>query len=394
MSGPKVTIIITFPISELAKYRRLLAILRARERALKQAWEQARAEYGAAISEYPVGEGGFAAEEEVDIVAWRSRVEAWLADAEAQLVEQVTAAATATILSEELPNVADAVRDALGPSLGKPMTAAEALSASSGEPHTTDQDLRATLSRVLGRLASDVPADERREVLDAAARFVRALGSDEERAFLADVRIQVQRANEHAEIRRKDSELAAALLNDLEEFGTDADDVREALRAVEAGQRVFDPELRLAAEDLADKATERAGRLRAKDELLDALSDLGYEVSEGFETVTARNGAVRLSRPDWPEHAVAVRLDGDTGRIRTAVLRTVDAGDSDDARRVDVERETQWCAAFAAAREKLADAGFGTEMAVATAPGQVRVPLAAPAASHDSHQTQLRGRSA
>jgi hypothetical protein len=102
---------------------------------------------------------------------------------------------------------------------------------------------------------------------------------------------------------------------------------------------------------------------------------MGYEVDAGFETLTAEAGEVLLTREEWPLHAVKMRLD-DASQIRAALLRT-EAPRGDDERRLDVEREQQWCAAFEEARARLAAAGVGSDVRWRLEPGLQQLPVAA-----------------
>jgi hypothetical protein len=102
-----------------------------------------------------------------------------------------------------------------------------------------------------------------------------------------------------------------------------------------------------------------------------------------------------LTRSGWTDHAVAVAVDRDSQKVRTAVIRT-SKGEGEEHRRIDAEREQQWCESFTAARARLEAAGIHEVTKLAVPPGQRTLPVApAPAqrsATSTRHQKRERGR--
>ena len=74
-----------------------------------------------------------------------------------------------------------------------------------------------------------------------------------------------------------------------------------------------------------------------------------------------------------------------------ALLRTEPA-ESDDQRRLDVEREEQWCASFEAARERLAEAGIHADVRWRVEPGEQRLPVAQQRRSRQQPRARQRER--
>jgi hypothetical protein len=193
------------------------------------------------------------------------------------------------------------------------------------------------LTRVLARLPPDTAEADHRNVAEAAARVAAAATASEAEGLLTEVRLRVQRANENTGRRR-----------------------------AAAAEKVAEREAR------AQAAAEREYVL---DAITSAFAGMGYEVDAGFETLTARDGEVLLTRDDWPQHAVKLRVD-DAYQVRAAMLRT-EAPRSDEERRLDVEREQQWCDAFEDARARLAAAGVHSDIRWRLEPGAQRLPVTA-----------------
>ncbi|MEU9853542.1 hypothetical protein [Streptomyces sp. NPDC047974] len=332
--------------------------------------------------------------------AWCAETGRALAAAERTLREQAARAFAADLFGDVTGEVTG---DVTGDGAGRrPVGVAELLAdrpkptggpgSARGEdgPGENTEDAGRTLTRVLSRLLPDCDASHRAEAHAAAVRVARAAGPGEARAWLTETRLRVQRANAAAEAGRRETEEAVRLLHDLDTPGapdgtrgpgstpdTEADSVRALLAEVVAGRRALDAPLRRRAAACRAAAEAEAERRYVVHTVTDVLADLGYRVSSGFETLTVADGTVRLSRGEWPDHAVNLVVDQRRGELRTAVVRTTAARGDDDAH-LDVEREEQWCEDFRALRGRLAQAGLRTDVQVAVPPGQVPVPLAEP----------------
>jgi hypothetical protein len=279
-----------------------------------------------------------------DLVAWCAETDSRLTAAEESLAATIASAATGRIFADA-PELKATIPDEPSP-------------------------LAATLSRVLARLLPDTTEDDRRAVTEAAeAAAASAQGEAESR--LTEVRLRIQQANERARKRRDDRSAAARFLRELQAHP--AADVRARLEEVAADARPFDEDLRAEAVRLVEDLQRRAEHQYVADTLRTAFEDLGYEVDEGFETLTAEDGELVLTRGDWTQHAIKMRVD-DARQVRMALLRTEPA-ESDDQRRLDVEREEQWCASFDAARERLAEAGIHADVRWRVEPGEQRLPV-------------------
>ncbi|MFD4315415.1 hypothetical protein [Streptomyces sp. NPDC058548] len=357
----------------------------ARITALALACEDLSEQYGAAIVVPPTPEPlriGTLPTSQLE--AWCAETDRALATAERELRER-TARAFA----------ADLFADMNGHAPGRrPIDAAELFADPSDPPGTVDSeqededeaartDVEWTLARVVSRLLPDCGTDHRADVGTAAERVAGATSLDEARTWLTETRLRVQRANAAVEAGRRDADEAIVLLHDLEDLEdageADADSVRALLAEVVAGRRTLDEALRRRAAACRAAAEAEAEQRYVVNTVTDALIDLGYDVSRGFETLTVTDGTLRLSRSGWSEHAVNLVVDHQEGQLRTAVVRTA-AGRGDDDAHIDVEREEQWCQDFHELRGRLAQAGLSTDVQVAVPPGQVPVPLVVPSA--------------
>ncbi|MFI1657346.1 hypothetical protein ACH4ZU_20905 [Streptomyces sp. NPDC020472] len=353
----------------------------ARITALSLAREDLGKQYGAAVSVRVPEPLLLGTQPTSRLESWCAETDAALAAAERELRERAARA-----LATEL--FADMSGHAAG---HRPVDAAELFAdrpgASSAEPsgagapdgdEAAREDVGGALARVLSRLLPDCREEHRAAARAAAARVAGAASLDEARTWLTETRLRVQHANAAAEAARHEAGEAIELLHDLEDLEstgeTEADSVRALLTEVVSGHRGLDESLRRRAADCRAAAEAEAEQRYVVNTVTDALVDLGYHVGEGFETLTVADGVLRLSRSEWPEHAVNLAVDRQGGQLRTAVVRTA-AGRGDDDAHVDVEREEQWCRDFHELRGRLARAGLRTDVQVAVPPGQVPVPL-------------------
>ncbi|MEU9706406.1 hypothetical protein [Streptomyces sp. NPDC047981] len=356
----------------------------ARIAALARSRDDLSERYGAAVAARPPAPLSVGTQATAELEAWCAQVDLELATVERELREQSARAFATELFADVTGDGAER----------RPVEAAALFADVSDRSEPVEplepaapEDVAATLTRVLARLLPDCSEDHRARARSAAVRVAGASTPDEARTWLTETRLRVQRANEAVEAGRRDADEATRLLHDLgdlEDLGSatepDVDTVRAGLAEVVAGLRTLDEPLRRRAADCRAAAEAEVERRYVVTTVTDALTDLGYEVGEAFETLTVADGSLRLSRGEWPEHAVNLVVDQRSGQLRTALVRTAPGRGDDDAR-LDVEREEQWCADFDALRGRLAQAGLTTDVQVAVPPGQVPVPLAVPTAA-------------
>lgn len=292
--------------------------------------------------------------------------------------DQALAAVERTLLAEAASAVSVVLESITrGGTAAEPVAADEVL-AQHQQRHSTDiappAELIEACNRILDRLVVDVPAAGRAEVLAAVERVHECRTPAERQGWLAELRVRVGEANDAAVRQREQARTAATMVQALSESTEHrAARLRAELAEVVAGRRALDPELRQKAMTACDQVRIEQESNYVREALARGLTELGYQVDQRFDTFTGGGARLRLVRDQWPEHAVSMVVDGD--ELRTMVVRT-EGAEGDDAARLDVEREQQWCADFEELRDRLADDGLRVELHRLTPPGQRRMPLA------------------
>ncbi|MDN3352631.1 response regulator receiver protein [Actinomadura sp. DC4] len=302
-----------------------------------------------------------------ELVAWCTETDTTLVAAEESLATVIASDATDRIFA-----------------------APESLQATPQDPAATPPSaLATTMARVLARLLPDITDDDRRAVTEAAEQAAAATTQGEAESRLTEVRIRIQKANERARGGRDDRAAAARFLRELAAH-PDAETVRARLGEIADGTRPFDADLRAEAVRLVADLQREAEHRYVTAAIQEAFEELGYEVDEGFETLTANDGEAVLTRGDWTQHAIKIRVE-DARQVRMALLRT-EPGESADQRRLDVEREEQWCASFEAARARLDAAGIHADVRWRVEPGEQRLPVAQPRRTRQQPRARRRER--
>lgn len=294
-----------------------------------------------------------------------------------------TAAQHAALLDAELARrTSAAVLTVLRSSVerSRPITAAEALAhyehalagrlAAPAAPATAALD---AVARIVGRLSADADAADRADVLAAAAQVASPRQDVDATTLLEELRLRVQRAEDRVRTRRSDAARAATMLQALtgdDPLDPDSSGLRAALGEVVAMHRPLGEDLRGRAERAASRVREHLERDYVRSSVTETLASLGYELDEGFSTVT--KDRIRLVRPDWSGHAVQVVVHDE--EVKAAVIRLEDRTGS-DARREDVEREEQWCGDLEKLEVALADAGVRVVKRRLTPPGDRTPPV-------------------
>ncbi|TDC44211.1 response regulator receiver protein [Actinomadura sp. KC345] len=307
-----------------------LAEVESHERALREVVERnariaALAETGAKIgAEVALPERLQPGERSAaELAAWCAATDPLLDEAERSLSEHLAAQVASQVFTAPAEGLtADTERSAPPPPR-------------SGEVQRND--VRENLERIMARLLPDVAEAERSDVAEAAGLLAGIGTAEEAEGVLQEVRLRIQAANRRTEEERE----------------------RERERAAER--------------DAAEQA--EAERRYVLDSITAAFEDMGYEVQAGFETLTAEDGTMTLTKGGWPDHSVRMRVDG-AAHVRASMVRERPA-ESEDDRRVDVEREQEWCEAFEAARDRLRDAGIRSDVAWRLDPGVRELPVSA-----------------
>ena len=224
-------------------------------------------------------------------------------------------------------------------------------------------------------------------------------------------------ASDHREL------LTDSLILDLAEYRKTqrrrkglADRLREAVASLEpyksgvadAFRNRLDQELAsgtlLTAETLATEAEawcageeKREDAKLRREAVLNALSELGYEVREGMAVAQAEDGRIVLRKPSEANYGVEFVSPGDAAALQARVVAFDhpgrDEGDHDRLR--DKEVEESWCSDLAQMQRQMKDAGYEAAIRRATPAGSVKLKVISGASALSrpaSPRVELTGR--
>ena len=244
-------------------------------------------------------------------------------------------------------------------------------------------------SRLLETLAADVSNEDRTAIEERAREAVESPQASRRRALLAQLRLDVQRANEEGRARRRAVEQAQqwrGRLLGLE--GPEVEELEAELRRVVAGEAPLPPDMAQQVEGVVARATEASNRAYALGVITEELENLGYVAEVGFETASAQAPELLLRKPDMEEdYHVSLRTDAGAPFLHNRVVREADDPDPDldsagrptaDRRRMDEQAERGWCQDLAAALAAAEHRGVRGRALERIEPGEVPVPTIAP----------------
>ncbi|WP_328618146.1 hypothetical protein OHS18_20575 [Amycolatopsis sp. NBC_00355] len=266
--------------------------------------------------------------------------------------------------------------------LERPVTAQEAfdkyhevMTRRAARQRTTPPSALAAVTRIVGRLTPEASAQDRADVLAAAAQVAVPRPDVDHDTLLDELRLRVQRADARARARRTEAISAARLLQAIPTGPIDPDlaVVRTELESVVAAKRRLDADLQARAAKAAERVRRELEHSYVRASVADTLAGLGYTVDEGFATVTGNPDRLRLVRPDWNQHAVQLVINDE--EVRAAVIRLEDRPGA-DARREDAEREEEWCGDLDKLRTALDGSGMHVVERHLVPPGERVVPVA------------------
>lgn len=153
------------------------------------------------------------------------------------------------------------------------------------------------------------------------------------------------------------------------------------------------------AESLLDKAADII-KQREKDRdaqfrrtaMLEAFSELGYEIREGMETAWVEDKRVVVRKSAQMNHGVEVSGSAEGGRLQVRPVRFAAPGSAVD-RQKDIDIETIWCSEFGALRRILDDKGGEIEIVRAKAVGEVPVKVVTATSTGDRRRESARPKS-
>jgi hypothetical protein len=260
------------------------------------------------------------------------------------------------------------------------------------------EKLQATREKVATRgaeLLARLPANADAEVRAACAKAVDEITAarSEARAqlLLTDLTTTVRREERAAEEVVRAGATLAGLAAQLDAIDTDeATTVRAEIDALSRARAHTVPADLAARVDIAVENADRAVKRRMVAAAMRvSLDNLGYSVTEGFETVLVDQGAAYASLPGRPGYGLKVLLDAGQNVVRTQVVRSATAQGGELA---DTDAEKSFCDNYPHLLTRLRANGVAAEEIGTVPPG--RSNLATVAAADLPATTTYQQRSA
>jgi hypothetical protein len=181
------------------------------------------------------------------------------------------------------------------------------------------------------------------------------------RIALDDLRLAVQRHRDEAKQKQRNAKLREQVLAVLDGCeGAEALSIRRSVELTAPGAPV--PVTLLVAQQVAAADTAATDAAFVQAAVVDALSDLGYEVETSMDVAVAQGG-VLLEIPGHKQHAA--RIQAKAGQLRFNVVRTREVNSEQD----DVQAEVDACVLVDQLREELSEAGVAWTVSRRDPPG-------------------------
>ena len=231
------------------------------------------------------------------------------------------------------------------------------------------------VSRLLGTLAAEVSPQDRTAIEQRAQETVESPQAARRRALLAQLRLDIQRANKAGQARQRivaQAEQWRERLLGLE--GTEVEELDQALRQIADGEEPLPPDMAQKVEDVVARATEASNREYALGVITEELENLGYVVEVGFETASAQAPEMLLHKPDMEdEYHVSLRVE--TGGLHNRVVREAsDPSERSAGReRTDEQMERTWCQDLATALAAAEHRGIRGRAVSRNPPGEMHL---------------------
>ena len=236
-----------------------------------------------------------------------------------------------------------------------------AASRSSQSVVDTDRQRRQKLvERLLARLPAGIPQESLAELQTVAAEFMTSPSPAQAQTAELRLRHRLDRMTHEAERQKAMSDEAARLQKELEAAAPrQAPDLLAQLARVEAGKGGMTNDLRRRVREAIADGRARADHEYAAQVIPEALSELGYEVEEGFETLFLEDGIAHFQRPEWGNYAIRLRVEPQADRMAFNMIRFGEEATTASKQDIrDVEVEAAWCAEFPTLTEAFAQEGI------------------------------------
>ena len=110
------------------------------------------------------------------------------------------------------------------------------------------------------------------------------------------------------------------------------------------------------AEAVLQQVREATAARSRREAVLEGLTELGYQVSEGLETAWVQNGKVVLKRASQPGYGVEISGKIDSGRVQVRTVAIRSSGSATDSAR-DRDAETIFCSDVSRLQKKFGEEG-------------------------------------
>lgn len=197
-------------------------------------------------------------------------------------------------------------------------------------------------------------------------------------ALAADLRREIQYANQQRQQQQADSALAATWLQQLGD--TLPAELLVSLQQVSAGVHLLDEATRTAAQTAL--AAAQAAHQREEQEAIavvleQSLRDLGYDVEDIAETLFVSGGMLHFQKAAWDDYHVRMRVNPATQTVNFNVVRA--KSDIERDKRQDFVAEDRWCSEFPTLLKTLAARGVKLNVTRLLQAGEVPVQQVDPA---------------
>ena len=309
-----------------------LSQVRAEYEAFRRRIAAARSQYGDRISGLPpLAHAVYSGKNPARAATAVAEIAARLQVGESQLRGELAAARTAAAVAGVLALLSDTTAGQ-----GRPPGTPRQPRAKGKQPDPTVVE---SVSRILGRLETAVPAPTVDMLVRRAEQLLSVPPSARAQLLLDDLRVQVQQANAEVAAKQKRAAALAARLSGYD--GPEIDQARLRLCLAVDDPEPNWPGLAQMTTQAVERTFASALREYAARALRESLAEIGCEAEEEFETLLVRDGIAHVRRPGWDDLAVRVRLRPEDQAFHFNVIRP-----NDVEAKIDEGAETDWCSAF------------------------------------------------
>ena len=210
------------------------------------------------------------------------------------------------------------------------------------------------LLRRAGEIRNEVVADRRRSLYEG---------------LMIECGVRLRKAREYQEWKAKmDDFLDAA----APYHGPGVDEIVQELDIIARAGHIRNlTEIEARLKHAINRRIEQQKITEKRTAILQALEELGYEVTDGMGTALVSPGSVLVQKDGESEYAIEVVTNADLSMIQTTMVRFGEPTEITDQERLrDKEHEEAWCSEHAILRRKIAKSGYDSEFKMKLDPGE------------------------